>query len=457
MVIYCEQQYRFTWNTAPELEEFLQGRSVTLLIKGAPGTGKTTLALEILKIMSEKGESTYISTRSSIEKIGRQFPWIKGDLSFEKLGFEILTDARLCTPEFFMTNVGRVIQRTKRCVVLDSWDAIAKELELRERLKVEKALVNMADSFGTRLIFVSEEFTHQPIEYIADGVVTLRHLWVFGKRTGKAYPLSVRRRSTRQIELEKLRGIPIHQRTYIFTLYGGRFTCLLPYHLKIAGLSKAIPDLDDWHISTGIPGLDKTSKGLPRKRFFLLEIGRRAGLRFYPLLFTLIQNTILSGRGAIMLSSFLPPPEFRRRIEFPRMNKGLKKEKDDIGTFKMIFLGQTYEETAVNYTREYERLRHQHEEVIEFIDLNAIESKFGLKETISFLSDAATRIFEANMPAVLLAREGMASLDLTSRLVAAHVVIDDLDRALVIYGISPRSGLYAVVTGDDQHHLIELM
>jgi len=441
----------------PELEKFLQGHSATLLIKGAPGTGKTTLALEILKIMSEKGESTYFSTRLSLEKIKNQFPWIKEDFSFERLGFEFLTNARLCTPEFFITTLGRVIRKTKGCVVLDSWDAIAKELDPKERLKLEKALVNVADSYKVRLIFVSEEFTHQPIEYIADGVVTLRHLWVFGRSTDK-YPPLVRRRSAREIELEKLRGVPIHQRTYVFTLYDGRFTCLLPYRPQIAIRSfKATPDLDDWHISTGIPGLDKTTKGLPRKRFFLLEIGRRVGLRFYPLLFTLIQNTIHSGRGAIMLSSFLPPPEFRKGIEFPGINKEPEKDEDYLGTFKMIFLGKTYEETAVNYTREYERLRHQHKEVIEFIDLNAIEGKFGLKETISFLSDAATRVFEANMPAVLLAREGMTSLDLTSRLVAVHVVIDDLDGALVIYGISPRSGLYGVITEKNRHHLIELM
>ncbi|RLG45170.1 MAG: hypothetical protein DRN90_08020 [Thermoproteota archaeon] len=441
----------------PELEKFLEGDSVTLLIKGAPGTGKTTLALEILKVMSEKGESTYLSTRLSLEKISRQFPWIKEDLSFEKLGFELLSDVRLITPEYFITNLGKIIRRTKGCIVLDSWDAIANELDPKERLKVEKALVSMADSSGSRLIFISEEFGHQSLEYVADGVVTLRHIWVFGEGTEETHSPFIRRRSAREIELEKLRGVPIYQRTYLFTLSGGRFTCLLPYRPEImTGSMEAIPDLDDWHISTGIPRLDETSKGLPKRRFFLLEIGRRVGLRFYPLLFTMVQNTILSGRGAIMLSSFLPPPEFRKSVELSEMGS-FRSTETRRGAFKMIFLGQTYEETAVNYTREYERLRHQHQEVIEFIDLNAIESKFGLKETVSFLSDTAIRAFESNMPSVLLAREGMAALELTSRLVAAHVVIDDVNGALVTYGISPRSGLYGIITRKDKHHLIELM
>ncbi len=442
----------------PELEEFLGGEPVTLLIKGAPGTGKTTLALEILKKFSKEDESTYISTRLSLEKILRQFPWVKEELSFEKLGFELLSDARLTTPNLFITTLGRIIKKTKGCIVLDSWDAIANDLSPKERLKVEKALISMADSSKARLIFISEEFNHQSLEFVADGVITLRHIWVFGDSTGEAPNPFIRRRSAREIELEKLRGVPIYQRTYLFTLSKGRFTCLLPYKPRIIKKSmETLPDLDTWRISTGIPGLDKISRGLLKKRFFLIEIGRRVGLRFYPMLFTMIQNALLSGRGAIMLSSFLPSSEFRENMESSQEEGSFKSIERNLGTFKVIFLGQTYEETALNYIREYERLRHRHQEVIEFIDLNAIESKFGLKETVSFLSDTALRAFESNMPSVLLAREGMAALDLTSRLVAAHIVIDDINGALVTYGISPRSGLYGIITKEDMHHLIEMM
>jgi len=441
----------------PELEIFLKEDSVTLLIKGAPGTGKTTLALEILKVLSKKGQSAYLSTRLSIEKISRQFPWVKEDLSFEKLGFELMSDVRLITPEFFITTLGRIIRGTEGCIVLDSWDAIANELDPKERMKVEKALVNMADSSGSRLIFVSEEFGHQSLDYIADGVVSLRQIWAFGKGIEETHSPSNRRRSAREIEIEKLRGVPIYQRTYLFTLSEGRFTCLLPYRPEtMTGPTEAIPDLDEWHISTGVPGLDEITRGLPRKGFFLLEIGKKVGLRFYPLLFTMIQNAFLSGRGAIMLSNLLPPPEFRKSLELSEI-RTYESAKACQGAFKMVFLGQTYEETALNYTREYERLRHQHKEVIEFIDLNAIEGKFGLKETVSFLSDAATRAFESKVPSVLLVREGMDALELTSRIVAAHIVIHDINGALVTYGISPRSGMYGIVTKKDQHHLIELM
>ncbi|RLG38087.1 MAG: hypothetical protein DRN91_03680 [Candidatus Alkanophagales archaeon] len=57
----------------PELVEALSSdRGFSLLIKGAPGTGKTMLALEILK---EFGDSNgvYLSTRVSPSSLYEQF------------------------------------------------------------------------------------------------------------------------------------------------------------------------------------------------------------------------------------------------------------------------------------------------------------------------------------------------------------------------------------------------
>ncbi|RLG40017.1 MAG: hypothetical protein DRO05_07440, partial [Thermoproteota archaeon] len=264
----------------------------------------------------------------------------------------------------------------------------------------------------------------------------------------------IRRRSAREIELEKLRGVPIYQRNYLFTLYRGRFTCIPPYRpAGVQAPEEAVPDLNDWYMSTGIRELDKACRGLPRGRLFLVEVGGRVGIRCYPLLFEMIWNVVLSGRGALMLSSLIPIPEFLKGI---REHKGSGEFKR-VGSFKRIFLSQTYEETAVSYVREYERLRRIHKEVIEFIDLNALESRFGPRKAISFLLDAASRAFESRVPVVLIAREGIASLDVASRLSSAHIALDDLNGALVLYGISPRSRLYGLIVVKGRHSLIDLM
>ncbi|MEM2145322.1 MAG: gas vesicle protein GvpD P-loop domain-containing protein, partial [Candidatus Jordarchaeaceae archaeon] len=48
-----------------EIINLLERGSHSLHIKGSAGTGKTTLALEIAKNMSSKGDAIYLSTRVS--------------------------------------------------------------------------------------------------------------------------------------------------------------------------------------------------------------------------------------------------------------------------------------------------------------------------------------------------------------------------------------------------------
>ncbi len=48
-----------------ELMHFIQRDTYSLLIKGVAGTGKTTLALTILKTLGSKNNFFYISTRIS--------------------------------------------------------------------------------------------------------------------------------------------------------------------------------------------------------------------------------------------------------------------------------------------------------------------------------------------------------------------------------------------------------
>src|SRR5437867_11209152 len=57
------------------LLEFLEIPGNVLLIQGAPGTGKTSLALELLNAMRDS-HRVYASTRVSPTKLRMEFPWI---------------------------------------------------------------------------------------------------------------------------------------------------------------------------------------------------------------------------------------------------------------------------------------------------------------------------------------------------------------------------------------------
>lgn len=62
----------------PELLRFLEGSGGhSLVIKGEAGTGKTTLALQLIETMAGKQNQYYLSSRVSDESLYRQFPWLK--------------------------------------------------------------------------------------------------------------------------------------------------------------------------------------------------------------------------------------------------------------------------------------------------------------------------------------------------------------------------------------------
>ena len=99
---------------------------------------------------------------------------------------------------------------TKHLVVLDSWDAFARELDEKERLRVERSLVSMVESNQSKIVFVSEGPELTPLDYLVDAIVELRDEEHEGRRI-------------RTIEWRKRRGSEIPQKRCLFTLADGRF------------------------------------------------------------------------------------------------------------------------------------------------------------------------------------------------------------------------------------------
>ncbi|MHA1454333.1 MAG: gas vesicle protein GvpD P-loop domain-containing protein, partial [Promethearchaeota archaeon] len=73
-------------NIPIDVYESLNQREIgfSLLIKGAAGTGKTTLALSLLSIISD-AIPIYISTRVAPQSLYVQFPWIQEILNEENI------------------------------------------------------------------------------------------------------------------------------------------------------------------------------------------------------------------------------------------------------------------------------------------------------------------------------------------------------------------------------------
>lgn len=266
----------------------------TVLIRGLPGTGKTTLAFELFKIA---GGGMYVSTRVSQARLSEQYPHVKSMIDRGKLvGIQVgpakvrFEDARLGTSTDIVEIVLKGAHKL-RCplIVLDSWDALAKELDEKERLKAEKALVAMVETSDAKVVFVGEDINHDTTSYLVDAVVDL-------------YDAEHEGRRIRKMQWGKIRGTEIPDKFKLFTLAGGRFTMLEKgqTNLPEGFAAKSFNPLphSPTHYSTGSEDLDTLLEGgLKRGTLTLIGIGNTVPSGFILPLTTMIRCNFLTQGG----------------------------------------------------------------------------------------------------------------------------------------------------------------
>jgi KaiC/GvpD/RAD55 family RecA-like ATPase len=213
----------------------------TLLIKGLPGTGKTTLAFEIMNNLCQEKNGLYISTRIDPKRLYATHPWIEEiippknvvNATHTKLirslkGSKVDLSNYDAVLEFFRVFFEEAEDMEDPMIVIDSWDAIMNYTSSvigEAQHSFEQNMCEFARDLGIHLIFVSEFADVMPLDYIVDGVVTMESFQL----SGGFEQSDMRTRQARQIRLEKLRGIEIRRKTYTASLHKGRFQYFEPY------------------------------------------------------------------------------------------------------------------------------------------------------------------------------------------------------------------------------------
>jgi KaiC/GvpD/RAD55 family RecA-like ATPase len=195
-----------------ELLKFVKNESYSLLIKGKPGTGKTTFALTLLDSLNDDSNYFYISTRLSLKQLLFYYPWVEKFFSKDevKSGYRF-EDARLDEPESLFERITNQLMDVKSpVIIIDTWDTIASFMDRESRLNNERVLQIWRERAGAKLIFLSETFDLGILDSIVDGVVTLDNSILDST-------------SNRQLTINKLRGLPIRCNSYSYSLYGGVF------------------------------------------------------------------------------------------------------------------------------------------------------------------------------------------------------------------------------------------
>lgn len=235
-----------------ELRLFLQlPGPQTLLVRGPPGSGKSTLCSAMLEAAA--GTRLLITNRVSTGELEREFPWLGKNggsqiqvvdtsemdgsllgITHEATNAALIADSdsqerRILTeflrlPPPIQDAWSRIPSDGPSLVVVDSWDALVEHYLGRraqlagsslDRAEIERMLLRQMGRSPSHLVMVLETDQPTQLDYLVNGVVVTRRD-------------VVNDRLERWLQLPKLRGIRIANSSYPYTVEGAKFQCIEP-------------------------------------------------------------------------------------------------------------------------------------------------------------------------------------------------------------------------------------
>jgi len=440
------------------LKSLLSSKIRTLLIKGEPGTGKTTLALELL---GGFGSGIYVSSRVSKDMLLEQNPQLRelvkrGLISSvsmsdnngepKSIKFE---DYRLASIEDVLISIlGRTNEGKKELlIVLDSWDSIVNKLDASERMKTEQSLLVIAEANNVKLIFVSEDERLSASDYFVDAVVKLEDDQVEGMRV-------------RRLVWKKLRGSRIPRRSSLYTLDGGRVTIFDPTSVKFVGdyptgKFRPIPH-SSMKFSSGSRDLDDfLGSGIRRGSNIILEMDNRIGGNWHvPLVVSCEMNFLASGCAMFILPSGNRPPQTIKENLLPyfsndHLRKSLRVVQYNIGDEKDECFVQldasSIDETSQRVRAAIKEIKGtENRPCIFFLGMDTVRISAG-QEMLDPLGIGMTEFVRQNGDlAIYSIKFGSTLLRDLNNACDLHIKLEELDRTLVMHSTKPPSELYHV-------------
>lgn len=479
----------------PELNKFFGSESaISLILVGAAGTGKTTFALQILESFKDKYKGIYLSTRVGDKALYQQFPWIKELEEKTKIidaGRLFLDSLKIAEPEIepeqveaarsLVRNiygeepkkVSRVLYNkyfkdlnipelkriynevdsnlpNRTMIVIDSVEGLASKYRINEEELIYTLVKDLVEGGNTNIIFILEKERSDKLEYIADGVIFLEQYLFEGRRI-------------RSLSLDKLRGISTNFKKYLFTLNGGKFTILPP---KIVfDMSKhfitSIPPTDRY-FSTGVKDLDTIlGGGFSFGTFNLIEIGDNVGQEHHFLTMPILSNIGFLDKGLmVVLALGTSIEEVRNRFSIYMNNKTVVDshaifiDYSRSGSDKkyIIPIGSASRETSIKLMQEgIAKLKKFGSPLFYYLAFDTIERYRGpvaIQEVVNFVND----IIDSKDIGIGLLLPGSEIKDQIVNMASTHVKVVSINNTLCIYGIEPKTNMYAIEPNDNEFY-----
>lgn len=428
-----------------ELERLLQRESLLLLVKGETGTGKTTAALELMSRLQTAGDTVHLSTRTYPDKLVYQHALVSKLASqrnvhfFSSLEFD---PTQFVVAHNVVSGLHRLLSSMDNpLVVLDSWEGIADYVPPEARMKVEQSLMAVLEGTGARMILVSERpETNTTLDQLADAILVL-------------HQKSIDDRRVRELEIRKVRGVPIRQERYLFTLAGGRLRYLEPFAFTLPERTSMFRPLEntETHMSTGSRDIDALlGGGVPRGSTVLLEI--RSGVPFeahvyVPLTallnFLATNNAVMAfpysdydpTRARLFATQFLPEDVYDANMRVFTTDK----VEDPVA----IKFSLNPKEDFEKWLDTYSAFKTQGKTIWMLMALDTVENFYG-QGVMNFLATVAARAAVNKDIQSIVARPNLELTQKVANISQIHLVLSLRWGTLILHGVKPRTGYFGL-------------
>lgn len=477
------------------------GRS--LLIKGSAGSGKTTLALQLLEDLADPQKSFYLSSRVSDQALFRQFPWLEKEemrnrvidasrillhhlhsdaddeesldvdkaekLSSARDFLRSVSDEPLSPPSKVdrtrltvllernrMPELERIYDQVegnlpdKSMIIIDSVEGITNKYSIDDEELVTCIQKDLVEGSNSDIVFVLENKEEKALEYLVDGVVKID----FKSRDG---------RRTRRVVLEKLRGTQILQPSYLITLNEGRFNSFDPFKMHEGEIKpwSALPDVGGQY-STGIEDLDiLVGGGYDAGSYNVIEVDENVSSEeYHSIVVPILLNFMVHDRGifAVLtggdhaesmkkdLVKFISEDQFDNHIRIADYFTT-----SSPASYIMALGTRNADEALRTWKSNQEFLRGpQNKPIMDFTGFDTLEYLRGGEVAIQHLLDAVAKIKISKDLGIGILKPGLRLTQEIMNMADTYFKIISIDKCPCIYGVKPKTMIFGIVNDVDK-------
>ncbi len=441
-----------------EIKDFFSSQyGKSLLVKGKPGTGKTTFVFGILDALCSEGNCLYISPRIDKSSKYGKYPWIEGDFNSNEDFLRMLA-----------TRIKEIWEssESKPIIAIDSIDSLSiattRSASWKEnKFELERLLFDFSRKVNADLVMITEQTGVTSLDYLVDGVIFLDIADVSG-------------RDIRKVNLLKMRGVELSQPRYPFTLENGRFNSFEPFKVSYPERTHSpspVPDPIESKISTGISDFDEIlGGGYQKGSFNLFEITSGVGDSFYSLLLPTFINHLNLGRGLLSMPTEGTSVETEKRMISPFTADGhfqgqfmgfeIRDLKGRVPAYIEAFSGNVYKDMDLFHKVKNDIIHKYGSPILDYIGLDSMEYNYGWENIGSVVGQMASITKTTDNVVLAVTKYGQRITESVAHMATTHWKFENVDKTLVMYGVVPKTGIFVVqmefVSGYPQVSLIPM-